>query len=257
MLYAIVTGDSRGFGEQIAKQFMEKGVHVIGISRKINESLKKQAEEQNLYYEHYSCDLSEPGAIKECMEKWQGDVFNNETNHVYLINNAGMIQPINMVGNLDADQMTKHLNLNMLAPMLLTDHLIRLGDKSDTSLTVVNITSGAAEKSMKGWSVYSSAKSGLNRFTKTAAEEQEQKSANAHTVIAFSPGVMDTGMQGEIREASEDQFADVKKFRQLKEEGKLQGPNTIAALLMDLLNNPNDLETGKVYKAYDLLDAKK
>jgi len=94
----------------------------------------------------------------------------------------------------------------------------------------VNITSGAAERSVYGWSTYGSSKAGLNYFTATTALELSQNNV-PHRIVAFSPGVMDTNMQEDIRSSSEDAFADVDKFKQLKEQGQLRGTDVVAKAL--------------------------
>ncbi|GGC73500.1 benzil reductase ((S)-benzoin forming) [Thalassobacillus devorans] len=252
MQFAIVTGESRGLGEAIAKDFMEYGIDVIGVSRSGSEELKKFSKNEKADYHHYSCDLSDSAQAKECFEKIAEQHFNKETYHIYLINNAGMIEPIETVGNLDTEQVTKHVQVNLVAPIVWTNSLLSYAETHDVKLTMVNITSGAAEKSTPGWSTYNSTKAAINQFTATVAAELETKDSD-HQILAYSPGVMDTDMQDVIRSAPKEAFHDVEKFRQLKEEGQLRDPDTVSAVLMDLLNKPNDIENGKVYKLYDLI----
>ncbi|SEB20696.1 benzil reductase ((S)-benzoin forming) [Thalassobacillus cyri] len=252
MQYAIVTGESRGLGEAIAKDFIEYGVDVIGISRSGSKELTEFSEQEKADYHHMACDLSDSAKTEQCFEKIADELFNEETYHIYLINNAGMIEPIETVGNLDAKQVTKHVQVNLLAPIVLTNSLLSYADNHEVELTIVNITSGAAEKSTPGWSTYNSTKAAMNRFTATVAAELENQEKD-HRILAYSPGVMDTDMQDVIRSASKEAFQDVKKFRKLKEEGQLRGPDTVSAVLMDLLNKPNEIENGKVYKLYDLI----
>ncbi len=251
MHYAIITGDSRGLGEAIAKQFIGKNVNIVGISRTHNKSLEKAAQDSKVDYTHISCDLSQTESVANCLDEVTSHVFHEETHYVYLVNNAGVIDPIDTVGNLNADELQNHLQINLAVPMQFFNRFLKEANAADISTMLINITSGAAERSVHGWSVYSSAKAAINRFTETAALEQEE---NNHIIFAFSPGVVDTDMQGRIRASSEEEFADVSKFKQLKEEGKLRSPETVAAVLMDLLNNPKTIESGKVYKLYDLIE---
>ncbi|MCA0969726.1 (S)-benzoin forming benzil reductase [Halobacillus litoralis] len=251
MQYAIVTGDSRGLGEAVAKQLIEKNVNVIGVSRSENNTLKSHAEERQVEYHHVTCDLSNPSEMDAALDEIVQIAFTERTHYVYVVNNAGMVEPIETVGNLEADQTAKHIQLNLTAPILLTNRFIQEADKHDIQMAVINVTSGAAEKTIHGWSVYSSTKAAINRFTKTLALEQE---GNGHVIIAYSPGVMDTDMQEEIRSSSEDAFRDVEKFKQMKEEGALRSPTEVAAVLLDLLNDPHDIDNGEVYKLYDLIE---
>ncbi|WP_181349285.1 (S)-benzoin forming benzil reductase [Thalassobacillus sp. CUG 92003] len=252
MQYAIITGESRGFGAEIAKQFIQKNVNVIGISRHQNETLKQTAEEAQIDYTHYACDLSDQAQLDNCLTDICDSIEEQDIHQLYVVNNAGMIEPVDTVGQLNPEKVSQHVAVNLVAPILITNKLIELVNRQHIHLTLINITSGAAERSVHGWSTYSSGKAGLNRFTETVALEQEKQDQN-HVIFSFSPGVMDTEMQGEIRSASKDEFAEVEKFKELKEAGKLESPETVAAVLFDLLQKPDEIENGRVYKLYDLL----
>ena len=52
--------------------------------------------------------------------------------------------------------------------------------------------------------------------------------ARAVEVVSLAPGVIDTGMQGVVRSASADDFADVERFRQMKAEGALRPAADVA-----------------------------
>ncbi|ARI78161.1 (S)-benzoin forming benzil reductase [Halobacillus mangrovi] len=253
MQYAIVTGASRGLGEAVAHQLIEKNVNIIAVSRSENEKLKKKAEERKVDYYHLSCDLSDPAQLEDGLDRIVDIAFHDDTHYVYVVNNAGVIEPIDTIGNFASADVQKHVQVNLTAPILIINRCIKEANQKDINTFVINITSGAAERPVHGWSTYSSTKAAINRFTETLALEQE---GNGHKILAYSPGVMDTDMQGEIRSASEDEFADVDKFKQMKEEGKLRSPDEVAAVLMDLINQPDEIENGKVYKLYDLVGKK-
>ncbi|WP_173917058.1 (S)-benzoin forming benzil reductase [Halobacillus sp. Marseille-Q1614] len=253
MKYAIITGDSRGIGEAIAGQFIKKGIHVIGVSRNSNSELEQSAKSQGVSYTHVRCDLSNESELMDGIEQVMNLATKNEADKIYLVNNAGVIEPINPVGSLEASAVTRHLQINVNAPILLVDRLLKEANQNDITAVIVNITSGAAEKTVHGWSVYSSGKAAINRFTETASYEQE-KAGNKHTIIAFSPGVVDTDMQGEIRSSREEDFADVENFKKLKEEGGLRSPETVAQVLLKLLDSPETIQSGQVYKLYDLVE---
>ncbi|MBN9656095.1 (S)-benzoin forming benzil reductase [Halobacillus sp. GSS1] len=250
MQYAVVTGASRGLGEAIARQFILKSVNVVAVSRSGNEELKALADEKGVSFHHVSCDLSDLDDLNEGLNQMIDLVLHKDTHYVYLVNNAGVIEPIQTVGQLEAEAVQKHMQVNVTAPILTVNRFIKEANERDISLGIINITSGAAEKTIHGWSTYSSSKAAINRFTQTLALEQEGKD---HTIFAYSPGVIDTDMQGEIRSSSEDAFADVGKFRKLKEEGELRSPEEVAGVLMNLLEKPDKIENGQVYKLYDLI----
>jgi NAD(P)-dependent dehydrogenase (short-subunit alcohol dehydrogenase family) len=52
--------------------------------------------------------------------------------------------------------------------------------------------------------------------------------------VSLAPGVIDTGMQAAIRGASAAEFADVERFRAMKEEGGLRPAQAVAADILRL-----------------------
>src|SRR5690625_7485868 len=68
MKYAIVTGVSRGLGLSIATHLLTNKIHVIGLSRQKNATLEAIAEENQVDYTHYSCDLADIQAIDKTCE---------------------------------------------------------------------------------------------------------------------------------------------------------------------------------------------
>jgi NAD(P)-dependent dehydrogenase (short-subunit alcohol dehydrogenase family) len=98
----------------------------------------------------------------------------------------------------------------------------------ETGGRIVNVSSGAAVNAVEGWSAYCAAKAGLTHFTRVLAAEEP-----GITVVALRPGVVDTRMQGVIREQGPGNMAPDKTdyFRKLKEEGKLE-PSAVPARSM-------------------------
>jgi 3-oxoacyl-[acyl-carrier protein] reductase len=62
--------------------------------------------------------------------------------------------------------------------------------------TIVNISSGAAERPLEGWSAYCAAKAGLAMLTRSLGLECGGRGVNAY---GLRPGVVDTAMQVTIR----------------------------------------------------------
>lgn len=245
MELAIVTGASRGLGYAVAHHFLEKDMHVIGVARGTSELEGRDC------YQHIQADLSSTVEVCHVVQQLVEWIEKYKPSMVYVIHNAGVIEPIERVGYLDVQQIMTAVNVNLLAPMIMTNELIRVLHETNVKLTVVNISSGAAERSIAGWSVYNSTKAALNMHTKVAGLEQ-QYNENRHVVIAFSPGVMDTDMQQTIRSSDETAFRDVKQFQTLKEQGDLRSPTVVGVLLIDLLLKGN-VENGRVYSVKELL----
>ncbi|MDF2856906.1 MAG: short-chain dehydrogenase [Neobacillus sp.] len=251
MKYAIITGASRGLGEAIAKRLLQEQIAVISVSRTENEDLKSFANQKGLTYKHHSCNLALENEVQEVFLDIAHYIFENTPEEIYLFNNAGVIEPIHIVGNLEQAPVIRNIQVNLIAPILLTNLFFQKAGLTSTKVVAINITSGAANRPIEGWSIYCSAKAGLNMFTQTAALEQAEKNPN-NKIIAFSPGVMDTDMQETIRSSSKDAFKELERFKELKENNKLLRAETVGDALVDLVLN-GEPESGRIYTINELI----
>src|SRR5699024_12219854 len=101
------------------------------------------------------------------------------------------------------------------APMILMNTMI---NESNNALFIgANISSGAADRPMYGWSAYCSSKASIDMYTKTLALEQKALGTN-HKVFAFSPGIMDTEMQEKIHSSIRKQLANLETYKVYHEQ---------------------------------------
>jgi NAD(P)-dependent dehydrogenase (short-subunit alcohol dehydrogenase family) len=54
-------------------------------------------------------------------------------------------------------------------------------------------------------------------------------------ISSLAPGIVDTGMQADIRASSAEDFPDIALFRDLKTSGQLATPAATAARIVDVL----------------------
>ncbi|ASK60902.1 short-chain dehydrogenase [Virgibacillus phasianinus] len=250
MRYAIITGISRGLGESIAKYFLESGINVIGISRSGSTTLDKFAKSNNVGFTHFPCDLGNVAEIESTFEQISKEVFIEDATSVYLVNNAAVLDPINPSMDIKSAELAYHMQVNTIAPMVLTNLFLKAATENDITMVGVIVTSGAAQRPVYGWSAYCSSKASINRYTEIAALEQaELKTGNK--IIAFNPGIMDTNMQETIRSSSKDSFKDVETFKDYKKNNALQDTDTVGGILVDILTDEGSIENGKIYNASD------
>jgi benzil reductase ((S)-benzoin forming) len=99
---------------------------------------------------------------------------------------------------------------------------------------VLNISSGLARRAMASQAAYCAAKAGMDHFTRCVAlEEAEQP--NGAKVCSLAPGVIDTDMQVQLRNADASQFPDLENFISLKNDGALISPAEAAARVLAYL----------------------
>jgi benzil reductase ((S)-benzoin forming) len=244
MNYYIVTGGSRGLGEAIVKELLDKENTVFYLSRTNNLTLEEVARSKHasIYYEE--CDLSEIGQLKAKIKGTFSKIDLLKAKKIILINNAGIVDPIKNVGDAIEEELILNVQLNLLAPMIMSEHLVNETKEFTGEAVIVNITSGAANRPIAGWSAYCSTKAGLNMFTNTIGVEQGERE-NKVMAIAFSPGIMDTEMQGVIRAAEKKDFSSIDQFKEYHQNGMLRAPSFVAQILIKLLSS--SLENGRVY----------
>ena len=63
-------------------------------------------------------------------------------------------------------------------------------------------------------------------------------------MVSIAPGTVDTAMQAQLRQTSEDDFPKGQKFLDLHEAGELADPDDVARQIWSLLDG--DVESGSV-----------
>lgn len=250
MNIAIVTGVSKGLGQSVAAYLLESTVHVYGIARTEAENLYQIAQENGVTYTYLAADLSDLAAVEQVIQDIQAQLNGKRISNLYVINNAAVVQPIQKSINIETAALQKHFQLNVVAPMVMLNKFLQFSVERDISCIGVNVTSGAAHTPFYGWSAYCSAKASIDMYTKTVALEQE-KMGTTNKVIAFSPGVMDTNMQEEIRSTTYEQFIDVDTFKNYKQSNLLTNTNAVASVLVDIITDEVNVQNGKTYHVND------
>jgi benzil reductase ((S)-benzoin forming) len=233
--YYIITGTSRGIGEAIAKKVLSPETMVFAISRNQNPRLSVEAHVKGWPLRDIALDLNDTSKIDEMMRDIFRSIDPDDVEEIVLINNAGIIHPIRLIGDAEAaEKVIRSINVNLTAAMLITDRFVRETDDWAVPRKIMNLSSGAAQHTVKAWSAYCAAKAGLEMFTKCLYDEQQGRS-NPVKIVSFSPGVVNTEMQEEIRNSQPEQFPELDRFKEMKESGRLLEPNYVADQMLKLL----------------------
>ncbi len=243
----IITGTSRGIGEAIARNVLSRGDMVFCISRNQNPRLSVEAHVKGWHLVDIALDLNETGKINEMMRDIFRAIEPDEVSEITLINNAGIIHPIRQVGASEAsEKIIRSINVNLTAAMLITDRFVRETEAWSMPRKVMNLSTGAAQRTVKAWSAYCAAKAGLEMYSQCLFDEQKGL-PNAVKIVSFSPGVVNTEMQEEIRNSSPDQFPELDRFKEMKDSGDLLEPTFVAERILELLDSAAYGEKGIVH----------
>ncbi|MEK5037847.1 SDR family NAD(P)-dependent oxidoreductase [Sporosarcina sp. FSL K6-3457] len=216
----IVTGTSKGIGFELSRQLRVKGNKVIGIARTVPTGAE----------DFVAADLAQMEDLAELMASLI-DEHREAATSFTLMNNAGMVDPIGLIGSVSAEEMTTAMAVNLTAPMILSNAFIaKLQDFKGTK-RIVNISSGAGRNPYEGWGTYCATKAGLDHFSRVVALEQAN-AAYPVEIVSIAPGIIDTGMQETIRASQEEAFPLLERFIDYKEQGLLSSAEQTAEKLI-------------------------
>lgn len=222
---ALVTGGSRGIGRAIVERLLADGFEVLNFSR--------TPAAQTLPGETFeSVDLMSPEATRQAIEHWC-----SKREIVHLVNNAGMIE-VAQLEDVTPEQVDKMVNLNLLAPVLLTQALIP-AMKSRQHGRVVNIGSRAALGKI-GRTVYSATKAGIVGMTRTWSLELAKYGV---TVNAIAPGAIATEL---FLAANPPESEQTKRLKASVPLGRVGDPQEIAHIVSMFMHPLGGYTTGQV-----------
>ena len=215
MNYYFITGSSKGLGKSLTELLLEDENNIIcGLSRSNNIDHKN--------YHHTNIDLSKLDEV----EAYQFSKIEN-ANKIILVNNAGMVGDVKRVGKIDNQKIIDCYNLNLIAPVILTNKFISTYSGLSSEKMVLNISSGAGRTPIDGWNVYCSTKAGIDMFSQVMNEEIKIDGSD-NKVLSLAPGIIDTGMQTQIRNATQPNFSNIERFIDYKKDGDLTQPDITA-----------------------------
>jgi benzil reductase ((S)-benzoin forming) len=149
---------------------------------------------------------------------------------IIYISNAGDINPINKIGEIASQEMVDSLSVNILSPANCINYLLNNYSNIE-QLLIINISSGAANKAIKGWSLYSSAKAYMKTYFDVLEAEIKDTNYGRIIVKQIDPGAMDTDMQQVIRNANVPS-EQLDRLKNLYENYNLKQPKDVAEMII-------------------------
>jgi NAD(P)-dependent dehydrogenase (short-subunit alcohol dehydrogenase family) len=223
----ILTGASRGMGLAMARQLLEAGHELVTLSRSTSEDLSRTADKSGAPLQQWSVDLGAPEDVARRLGDWLAGLDAGRYASITLINNAGVIPQIAPLSQLQPADIAQAMRVGLEAPMLLTAAFLAATEGWAVPRKVLNISSGLGRRAIASQASYCAAKAGLDHFSRSVALDEALKPHGAR-ICSLAPGVIDTGMQLQLRSADESAFPDAGNFAQLKEGGQLTSPEEAA-----------------------------
>ena len=181
----VITGASRGIGAATARVFAAAGAQVVLLARSDVTALAQGVGGMALHCDVAQCDQVSAAVAAVAARFGRLDV---------LINNAGVIEPIGLLAEVDPAEWAASVDVNLKGVFYgMRAVLPVMRGKGGTILTV---SSGAAHRPLEGWSAYCAAKAGAAMLTRAAHLEE---AAHGLRIMGLSPGTVATAMQVNIR----------------------------------------------------------
>lgn len=185
-----ITGASRGIGAAAARVFAAAGANVALLARSERE-IDALAAEIGPAALALRCDVADWASVQQAV----ATVVQRFGRLDVLVNNAGTIDPITRLADVDPAAWGRAVDVNLKGVF----HGLRAAIpvmRAQGSGTIITVSSGAARAALEGWSSYCAGKAGALMLTQAAHLEE---GPHGIRVLGLSPGTVATEMQVKIK----------------------------------------------------------
>lgn len=240
----IITGASRGIGEALAIEMAKAGVNlVLGARNQVAlEFVRDQVKDMGIEAVAVAGSAASDGVAQQLVKA--AKVIGNFTGFIH---NAGILNGGPLVYELLESQYDEIMESNVKGGYQLTRYaypnLLRQG-----SGIAVFLGSGVAEHNIPGMGIYAIAKAAEEHLARQLAVEAPQI-----TCFTYRPGIVETDMQKQLREA-EGGGSDTLRplFKGYKQQGRVLTAQQSARALVHILEGEPRKYHGKIATHNDL-----
>jgi 3-oxoacyl-[acyl-carrier protein] reductase len=184
---ALVTGASRGIGEQIARVLHRDGATVVGVDVPQAAS-ELQAVMRELDGDHLTLDIT----AKDAPQRIARHVKEKHGGVDIIVHNAGITRD-KKLANMDEDRWSSVLDVNVVAPERITRELLEQGAINDNG-RIIGVASIAGIAGNVGQTNYAASKAGVIGLVDSFAGELK----HGITINAVAPGFIETKMTAAV-----------------------------------------------------------
>ncbi|KAF9974213.1 hypothetical protein BGZ73_002435 [Actinomortierella ambigua] len=239
----IITGASRGIGRAAVYQAIQHfQCNVIGVARS-QEHLAALAKDEILKdrFKYVVGDVTDEKVIRQAVElaqsSWSGQLHG-------LVLNAAIVEPMARIAESNDADWKKLYDVNFFS--LITASRLSLPALRETKGRIILVGSSASRIALKGWGAYCTAKAATNMLAEILAIEEKDV-----TTMSVHPGIVDTDMQGVIREQGAGSMGEFHaEFIKFHTEGLLEPAEVPGYILVNLALHATPDLSGK-YVSYD------
>ncbi|MFL6003334.1 MAG: 3-oxoacyl-ACP reductase [Nocardioides sp.] len=184
---ALVTGASRGIGEQIARVLHRDGATVVGVDVPQAAS-ELQTVMKEINGDHLTLDIT----AKDAPQRIARHVKEKHGGVDVVVHNAGITRD-KKLANMDEDRWSSVLDVNVVAPERITRELLDQKAINDNG-RIIGVASIAGIAGNVGQTNYAASKAGVIGLVDSLADELE----HGTTINAVAPGFIETKMTAAV-----------------------------------------------------------
>jgi NAD(P)-dependent dehydrogenase (short-subunit alcohol dehydrogenase family) len=226
----ILTGASRGLGRGLAELLLQPGQHLLTISRTPCDLVAPPGAE----HVAWSQDLADSVSAAARLESWLATQVPAQLASATIIHNAGVLSRLAPLAANGALELAQALRVDLEAPMLLTAAFLRATGDWPLPRQVLLISSGLGRFALPGSASYCAAKAGMDHLARALALEEAER-PNGARIVSLAPGVIDTEMQAQLRDADPALFSARQRFLDMQAGGQLLAPREAARRVLAYL----------------------
>lgn len=226
----LVTGAASGIGRATAIECSKMGASVIITDIRENGLIEtlRLLEGDNSRNQMITCDLTDDGDLGKMVSLLP--VLDG------MVNNAGITKPL-PVKFINRGDIEKILSVNALAPIYLTQKLLKKKKLNKGASLVFTVSIGGVYTVAPGNTMYGVSKGALHVFMKNAALELASTGIRCNSV---NPGMVDTNLVAGKQYSEEDREKDIRTYP-MKRYGQ---PREVALGIVYLLSDASSFVTG-------------
>ena len=208
----IVTGGATGIGSEITSFLRSEGKKVITLSR-------REIKGDN---DHISCDLTDYKSLKNTYK-----LISEINEKVYALINCSGIASMNLALTTPPEITKNIINTNLIGTIFSNQILAPLIIKTNEGGRIINFSTIAVSIGLKGESIYSASKAGVETFSRVFANELSPFNI---TVNCIAPGPIRTNL---LKGVNDNQIKNIIQRQIFKKEMNKKNVVEMVNLLLD------------------------
>ena len=228
----LITGSEGLFGRELAEAFRSEGAALTLLDRVAPAANAHARTDQADQDDHtVTVDLSDSAALTAKIASISDHALPD-----ILVNNAGVFPFVDVL-DVDVAQCRKILDVNLLAPLLLTQLIAKRWITRGRAGVVVNVSSASAEVSRTNGAIYGPSKAALEQLTRILAI---RLGGDNIRVNAVRPGIADDPINPQLPECHLQTVASAVPM------GRTIAPGELARAVLFLSSDQASFTTGQV-----------